>query len=405
MQSCTWRDFRAAGPSSRGRRLRVRRHARYGLAILAMLLCVDSTALAADPAPRPAAHSHPAAMADAGALQGQLVGRCPMDATLSRAAADLLVSHAEPTQVALQAALVAAGSSAVAVDALFLPVRLADQVPATVSDWLSRRATRTGGPLICGEALGDAGGLWLVANGAGRLEVLSQDPLQVRGVLAAGHHAPELVVAYADGALRQLAPSVSELGRGVVVERSGRAVRQIQLLATGPGGPAPVARWRSVAPDVARWRSAAPAQPDSGPRATRKALAWSVAGQLNALRRAHGVVPVRRHRLLREVASRHAHRVCATGRVSHVLDRGLDPEARIRAEGIEVQRVGEAIARVGDVAQAFSALASSPSHLRTLTQRRFSDAGVGLARDDRGQVCVVVLLALWPRYVGPGRAE
>jgi uncharacterized protein YkwD len=43
---------------------------------------------------------------------------------------------------------------------------------------------------------------------------------------------------------------------------------------------------------------------------------------------------------------------------------------------------------------------NSPSHRLTLLERGFTDAGIGRASDTRSKVCVVVLLAEWPRFTG-----
>jgi uncharacterized protein YkwD len=98
------------------------------------------------------------------------------------------------------------------------------------------------------------------------------------------------------------------------------------------------------------------------------------------------------------VAERHARSVCDSGRVAHELRPGRDPESRLAEAGVSARLVGETIARSTDSSSAFGALQRSPSHLMTLLDRRFTDAGVGLARDRAGRCCAVVLLASWPRY-------
>jgi uncharacterized protein YkwD len=39
----------------------------------------------------------------------------------------------------------------------------------------------------------------------------------------------------------------------------------------------------------------------------------------------------------------------------------------------------------------------SPSHRLAVTDKRFTDVGIGQAFDAKGHSCVVVLLAAWPR--------
>jgi hypothetical protein len=49
--------------------------------------------------------------------------------------------------------------------------------------------------------------------------------------------------------------------------------------------------------------------------------------------------------------------------------------------------------------EALHAIEDSPSHRMTVTDPRFTDAGYGKAKDERGRTCAVVLLASWPRKV------
>ena len=59
--------------------------------------------------------------------------------------------------------------------------------------------------------------------------------------------------------------------------------------------------------------------------------------------------------------------------------------------------VGEAVARARTMREALHAIEDSPSHRTTVTDPRFTDAGFGQAKDDKGRTCAVVLLASWPR--------
>jgi uncharacterized protein YkwD len=91
--------------------------------------------------------------------------------------------------------------------------------------------------------------------------------------------------------------------------------------------------------------------------------------------------------------------MCAKDRVAHELGEG-DPEERLRAAGIEARVVGETAARAANAGAAFAAMRDSPSHRMTVLDARFTDVGVGEARDPRGRTCLVVLFAAWPRYAG-----
>lgn len=118
---------------------------------------------------------------------------------------------------------------------------------------------------------------------------------------------------------------------------------------------------------------------------------------LNVLRKRSDAGALRAHRGLAAAAKRHARGCCEEGRIGHVLQPGDDPEARLLGEGIRARAVGEVTARAGDPAAAFVALQHSPSHRWTLLDRRFTDVGIGIARDGRGRACLVIVLAAWPR--------
>ena len=77
------------------------------------------------------------------------------------------------------------------------------------------------------------------------------------------------------------------------------------------------------------------------------------------------------------------------------LDGDRNPQDRLRAAGIEAERVGEAIACGEDRSAAFRALLESASHRSAILDARFTDAGIAEIEGERA--CVVVLLATWPR--------
>ena len=117
------------------------------------------------------------------------------------------------------------------------------------------------------------------------------------------------------------------------------------------------------------------------------------------LRRAAGARSLRSNRLLTQEATHHAQAVCESGKVGHELDPNGDPEARLLKRGIQARVVGEAVARAGTLADALHAIEDSPSHRMTVTDPRFTDAGYGQAKDEKGRTCAVILLASWPRTV------
>ena len=121
--------------------------------------------------------------------------------------------------------------------------------------------------------------------------------------------------------------------------------------------------------------------------------------QMALFRRAHELPQLRENRLRARAAGEHAARMCLEGRVAHALADG-DPEQRVRRAGLQAALVGEAVARAPSADAAFAAMRRSPSHRMTLLDRRFTDMGVGRARDRVERTCLVVLLAAWPRYIG-----
>ena len=68
--------------------------------------------------------------------------------------------------------------------------------------------------------------------------------------------------------------------------------------------------------------------------------------------------------------------------------------------GIEARVVGEAVARAATMREALHAIEDSPSHRLTVTDPRFTDAGLRQgSKMRRGRTCAVILLASWPRKV------
>jgi len=196
---------------------------------------------------------------------------------------------------------------------------------------------------------------------------------------------PFLVVRESSGESRRI--PVDGQGAGAIVTLPPEWERPlfVQLVATGPNGPRPIAeRWVGKIPKHAPTSHASQSSPE----------AW-----LMQLRRSAGARSLRSNRLLTQEATHHARAVCESGKVGHELDPNGDPEARLLKRGIEARVVGEAVARAATLADALHAIEDSPSHRLTVTDPRFTDAGYGQAKDEKGRTCAVVLLASWPRKV------
>ena len=249
---------------------------------------------------------------------------------------------------------------------------------AEAAAWVARLRERSDAPLSCGEVSGPEGTLVVAAARAGRLR-LEGDALV--GWVDPRFREPRWVVVERGGEAHWLPFDRSEPR----LERGGSA-REVQLLASGPGGPRPVASLRFQADDTTE----EPELPEI--------RGGSLEDRLVALREHFDAPGLRNNRLLTSAARAHARRVCREHRVAHVAD-GRDPEARLAGEGIRARHVGEVVARAAELDAAFQALMRSASHRLTMIDRRFTDVGVGLVRDSDG-TCVVIDFAAWPRYVG-----
>lgn len=318
--------------------------------------------------------------------------RCTPDDELGDAATTLLLDAQPLTAERVAVALRHSGSD--------LPVAHAGAFAAddgrARDAWIAGLASRSDAPLVCGSAVGPGGrSITVAAARAGRLDRLPDSVDSFRPVLAPGFTSPYVVVLGADGVPTREPLAASDVTDGVRVPELVPRPAVLQLVATGPAGPRPVAE-RAVGTPVA------PAAPAPAATAALDALPGSsAASHLGDLRTDSGARPLRVNRLLVAVAQRHAADVCAAGRVAHQLEPGVGPEERLARAGVRARLVGEAIARSRSVSSAFAALSRSPSHRLTLVDDRFTDVGIGMARDAEQRICLVVALAAWPRVVPP----
>ncbi|MFI5306024.1 MAG: CAP domain-containing protein [Polyangiales bacterium] len=327
------------------------------------------------------------ALADA----GEGMPECDEDIPLSRAAAELLLQARAPSPEALTAAVREAGSDLVGVRAY-----LWHEGERGARDWLAKLAQGADAMLVCGNAQNERTRIVLAALRGGTLAPLTRTSTLVRGSLSPGFRDPELVIADASGELQRVRLDAARLSKGVTLADELPRPAKVQLLARGPSGPRPLAERILPAADP----NAKPlASPRAAPELAQQGDA-NAAALLSALRRDHGRPALRENALLGKVASAHAQRVCGEGRVAHELEPGEDPERRLREAGVQAHRVGETVSRAPTASAAFSAFERSPSHLLTLLEPSFTDAGTGVASDTQGRNCVVVLLAAWPRFVG-----
>ncbi len=251
-----------------------------------------------------------------------------------------------------------------------------------IAAWLADYAQRGEGAIVCGRARRssvntEAGDLVLVAaRRGGRLNVSDRT---LTAELQSGFRSPRLVALYRDGTVAELARDGSAL-RPIEVREPTPLV--VQLIGSTERGPRPVAEHWFAAP----------------PRSLSAEVASieDAASLLNHLRRQSGVGGVRAHASVARAATRHASAVLARGYPSHWMN-GVGPDDRVLSERVASPFNGEAIGCAHDLASAFDGLWLSPSHREALTDRRFTDVGIGVASDTR-RTCLVILLARFPRY-------
>lgn len=286
------------------------------------------------------------------------------DPALTMAAAEALTSPGAVDPLVLARA---AGSTLPVVRGL----RTRDGNDAGVRRFVDSLAELTRAPIACGEAR--SGGRLLVLAGprAAALDIV--DGVAVVE-LANGWTSPRLYVRDGSGHPYE---GPFEGGRAEVPSDLEPPLL-VQVVATGPDGPRPVAERR-----VGEVRAVEVARSDE-----------PIPDRVRRLRDQSQVGPLRENRLLTRVAQRHAAQVCREGRVAH-LGEGGDPVERLAREGVLARHVGETVARADDLADAYAAMLQSPSHRAALVDRRMTDVGVGSA----GGRCLVVLLAAWPRAV------
>lgn len=248
--------------------------------------------------------------------------------------------------------------------------------------WLEDLNETSDAPLICGRARSGERIVLVAAVRAGALSEAGRNYLHAEVIK--DFRDPYLVVRDSSGSSRRIAVDGGEFGSTISVPVEWGRPLFVQLVATGPNGPRPVAeRWIGKMPE--------------GP--TTRIGSQSPEAWLMQLRRSEGARSLRSNRLLSQEATNHARMVCDSGRFGHELDPNGDPEARLLKRGIEARVVGEAVARAATMREALNAIEDSPSHRLTVTDPRFTDAGYGKAEDEKGRTCAVILLASWPRKV------
>lgn len=111
---------------------------------------------------------------------------------------------------------------------------------------------------------------------------------------------------------------------------------------------------------------------------------------VNGARAIEGRPPLQTHPALERVARAHAEGMQRAGRLGHDVGDG-SPADRLRRASIAAPVMGENVAHARTPERGHRALWVSPSHRGNLLDGRFSELGVGTARDADGSVWVCLL--------------
>jgi uncharacterized protein YkwD len=156
----------------------------------------------------------------------------------------------------------------------------------------------------------------------------------------------------------------------------------VQVVADVQGGPRQVLEALLIAGDGPR-RQARDEAPGERERTTADDSAGLLFEMLAAARSSEQRSRLRRDPELDRIAREQAAAARAAGHIAHDLGSG-DPEARVRAAGIDAESVGENLARAESIARAHRALWSSPSHRTNILDDRFDSIGIGVVEDADG---------------------
>ena len=122
----------------------------------------------------------------------------------------------------------------------------------------------------------------------------------------------------------------------------------------------------------------------SKPNLKLSAVEQKVLDLTNAERKKNDLPPLRLSPQLTKVARAHAANMAKQGKMSHVLD-GKNPADRLKAAGYPFGFIGENVgegARKVDVMM--KAWMGSKHHRENILNKKFTEIGVGVARDERG---------------------
>jgi uncharacterized protein YkwD len=114
----------------------------------------------------------------------------------------------------------------------------------------------------------------------------------------------------------------------------------------------------------------------------------------NAARAKEKQPPLKLNKLLCDVARAHSDNMARKGQLEHTLD-GKKSNDRVLASGYPAQSVAENIgmSENGDTEQIFKDWIESPPHHASLVSDKYTEIGIGLGRNDKGEVYYTQLFA------------
>ncbi len=200
----------------------------------------------------------------------------------------------------------------------------------------------------------------------------------------------QLVVLGPGGRPKNVLTSLSASGINATfsADQPGRWVAQ--LLATTASGPRPLLEvefYTDVAPPKAPDASAVP-----GEGAVEGPPELQLETWLNNARVSQGLNKLRRNPQLDALARAHAEAMRDKNLLAHDVGDG-NPKARILAAGLEPRLAGENVARARSLERAHRTLWLSPSHRGNLLHPGFTEVGVGIVQDEKGNWWVAELFA------------
>jgi uncharacterized protein YkwD len=107
----------------------------------------------------------------------------------------------------------------------------------------------------------------------------------------------------------------------------------------------------------------------------------------NQTREKENLRPLKLNPVLCEVARAHSANMAKQGKMEHVLD-GKKPGERVKASGYNYSSMGENLAETdGDPpSEIFKRWMASPAHKEHILDAGFQEIGIGIARNDKGEI-------------------